>query len=270
MFDFHVGQDDKNSSKNIIEISQGGYSLPDRNYYFDKDQRAVEIRKKFVIHLENTFKIIGYNESKARKAAENLMKLETAIAASCRKREDTRDPWKNYNKISYKQLLEMAPNFEWDFFMIGSGIRGIDSVIVRQPEFFVALNNNLKSFAIEDWKNYLKYQLLQSLAWYLDDNTYSEFFSFYSKTLRGVKEPKPRWKRVTEVTNYTLGELIGQVYVAEYLPKGTKEKLLEIGTAIRDAYAERIKNLDWMSDATKEKALKKLYKIIMKDRKSVV
>jgi len=264
MFDFYIGQDDKNSSKNIISISQGGLSLPDRNYYFDKDQRAIEIRKKFVAHLENTFKIIGYIEPKAKKAAENLMKLETSIAASCRKREDTRDPWKNYNKISFKQLIETTPNFEWELFTKGSGLQCIDSVIVRQPEFLIAFNKNLKSFAIDDWKNYLKYQLLQSLAWFMDDKTYMEFFSFYSKTLHGVKEPKPRWKRVTEITNYSLGELIGQVYVDEYLPKGTKEKLLEIGTAIRESYSERIKKLDWMSDETKLKALKKLNSIIMK------
>ncbi len=264
MFDFGVSQDDKNSNKYAITISQGGLSLPDRNYYFDKDQRAADIRKKFIAHLENAFKILGYKESKAKITAEKLMKLETAIAASCRKREDTRNPWRNYNKVSFKNFVENNPNFEWIFFINGSGLHNIDSLIVRQPEFLTSLDKNLVLFSIEDWKSYLKYQLFRSMAWYLDDNSYIEFFNFYSVTLQGVKVPKPRWKRVAELTNLSLGELIGQVYVNEYLPKGTKEKLLEIGTAIRNVYAGRINNLDWMSDATKQKALKKLNAIIMK------
>lgn len=114
------------------------------------------------------------------------------------------------------------------------------------------------------WKDYLRYHLVRGLASYLDDNTYKETFSFFSTTLRGVTEPKPRWKRVTDQTNSALGELIGQVYVDEFLPKGTKEKLTEIGNAIKDVYADRIKNLDWMSDVTKEKALVKLSTIVMK------
>jgi putative endopeptidase len=122
----------------------------------------------------------------------------------------------------------------------------------------------LKTFALDDWKNYLKYHLVRGLARYLDDKTYRESFDFYSTTLRGVREPKPRWKRVVEQTDASLGELIGQVYVDEYLPKGTKKKLLEIGNAIKEVYADRIKRLDWMSDATKAKALKKLGTIIMK------
>jgi len=264
MFDFGVSQDDKNSNKYAITISQGGLSLPDRNYYFDKDQRAADIRKKFIAHLENAFKILGYKESKAKITAEKLMKLETAIAASCRKREDTRNPWRNYNKVSFKNFVENNPNFEWIFFINGSGLHNIDSLIVRQPEFLTSLDKNLVLFSIADWKSYLKYQLFRSMAWYLDDNSYIEFFNFYSVTLQGVKVPKPRWKRVAELTNLSLGELIGQVYVNEYLPKGTKEKLLEIGTAIRNVYAGRINNLDWMSDATKQKALKKLNAIIMK------
>jgi putative endopeptidase len=126
------------------------------------------------------------------------------------------------------------------------------------------MNGLLKSIPVADWKNYLKFHLFSNLAEYMDDKTYQESFTFYSKILEGVEEPKPRWKRVVEETNGSLGELIGQVYVKEYLPEGTKDKLLEIGNAIREVYAERIKNLDWMSPETKEKALVKLNGIVMK------
>lgn len=264
LFSFGVGQDDRISSKNAIFIAQGGLSLPDRRYYFDTDSSAAAIRQKFVEHVQRMFAIIGSDEVDAKKVAENLMKLETALAQACRKREDTRDPIKNYNKMSFKQLGKATPDLDWNIFMKAVGLRGVDTVIVGQPEFLTALNGDLKRFPISDWKKYLKYHLVRGLARCLDDKTYKEAFSFYATVLRGTPEPKPRWKRVVEQSDASLGELIGQVYVAEYLPKGTKEKLREIGNAIKAVYAERIKTLDWMSDATKAKALQKLYTIIMK------
>ena len=264
LFGFGVGQDDRISSKNAIFIGQGGLSLPDRRYYFDTDAGAVKIRQKFLEHVTNMFIIIGYDKAQATRAATSLVKLETALAKAARKREDTRDPIKNYNKLSFKQLVSSTPELDWSLFMDGVGLKDVDTVIVGQPEFLTSLNGQLKTTPLADWKNYLKFHLIRGLARYLDDRTYLESFSFYSTTLRGVKEPKPRWKRVVEQTNGSLGELLGQVYVTEYLPKGTKEKLKEIGTAIRDVYAGRIKALDWMSEATKAKALEKLSSMIMK------
>ncbi len=261
---FYVGQDDRISNKNAVMLYQGGLSLYDRKYYFDTDTRAIMIRQKFVDHMANMYKLSGYDDAKAKLAAENTMKIETALAKSSRKREDTRDPLKNYTKLSFKKLTETTPNVDWATFTKGVGLQNVDSVIVGQPEFFTALNGYLKSYTLNDWKNYLKFHLFRSLSEYVDDKTFQETFNFYSKILDGVEEPKPRWKRVVEQTNGSLGELIGQVYVKEYLPEGTKEKLLEIGNAIRTVYAERIKNLDWMSPETKEKALVKLDGIVMK------
>ena len=264
LFGFGIYQDSKISSKNAVQVWQGGLSLPDRSYYFDKDARTVQIRQKFEQHLVNMFRILKYDEAKAKAAASNMMELETALALASRKKEDTRDPHKNYHKLSYKQLSELTPNFNWLIFNNEAGLQNVDTVIVGQPEFLSALNKSLKKFSLEDWKNYLKYHFTRGMASYLDDATYMEAFSFYSQTIRGVQQPKPRWKRVVEQNDGYLGELIGQVYVTEYLPSGTKEKLIEIGNAVKSVYAERIKNLDWMSPATKEKALKKLGSMIMK------
>jgi putative endopeptidase len=264
LFRFGVGQDDKISSKIAVNISQGGLSLPDRNFYIDTDPRAVSTRQKFVTHLENTFMFMGYEPEKAKTAAKGLMKLETEMARASRKREDTRDPWSNYTKLSYKQLTESTPAIDWNIFMDGMGLHNVDSVIVSQPEFLKAVNGYLKSYTSDEWKNYLKYHLVRGLSGYLDDKTYTEFFGFYSGTLRGVKEPRPRWKRVVEQTDRSLGDLIGEVYVAEYLPVGTKEKMIIIGNDIKTVFAGRIKTLDWMSSATKEKALNKLSSVIMK------
>jgi putative endopeptidase len=264
LFQFYVGQDDKISNKIAVFLNQGGLSLPDRNFYFDTDSRAVSIRQKFITHLENTFKILGYSDEKAKTAANNLMKLETSMAGTSRKREDLRDPWSNYNKMPFKQLTGSTPDIDWKNFVNGVGLNYVDTVIVGQPEFFKSLDSYLRSYTIDEWKNYLKYHFIRSISGYLDDKTYLEFFSFYSSTLRGVKEPKPRWKRVVQQTNGSLGELIGQVYVDEYLPKGTKDKMVEIGNEIKAVYTERLKTLDWMSNATKEKALNKLSLVIMK------
>lgn len=264
LFAFGVYQDSKISSKNAVQIWQGGLSLPDRSYYFDKDARTIMIRKKFEQHLENMFRILKYDEPKAKAAASNMIKLETALALASRKKEDTRDPHKNYHKLSFKQLSELTPNFNWPLFDHEVGLQDVDTVIVGQPEFLSALNTSLKKFPLGDWKDYLKYHFTRGMASYLDDATYKEVFSFYSKTIRGVEQPKPRWKRVVEQNDGYLGELIGQVYVNEYLPAGTKEKLVEIGNTVKSVYAERIKNLDWMSEVTKEKALKKLESMIMK------
>jgi putative endopeptidase len=264
LFRFGVGQDDRISSKNAVFFSQGGLSLPDRTYYIDMDPRTVMVREKFVAHVMNIFRIMGQDEATAKKSADQLMKLETSLAKSARKREDTRDPLKNYNKLSFKQFTGTTPNLNWTIFIESVGLHNVDTVIVGQPEFLKAVNGYLKSFTLNDWKNYLKFHLLSGLSLYLDDKTYNESFSFYSTVLRGVKEPKPRWKRVVAQTDGSLGELIGQVYVNEYLPKGTKDKLLEIGNAIKAVYAERMKNLDWMSEATKKKAIEKLNAVIMK------
>jgi len=264
LFNMYVSQDDKNSSKYMVFLSQGGLSLPERSFYFDTDTRAKTIREKFVAHLCNMFEIMGYEKSQAKLAAAKLMEIQTSIAKTSRKREDTRDPLKNYTKMTFAKLSALTPNINWTIFMKGVGLTKVDTVVVGQPEFLTALNGYLKKYTVSDWKNYLKYQMLDELSPNLDDKTYMEDFNFYGKTLKGIEEPKPRWKRVVEYTDNALGELIGQVYVKDYLPEGTKEKLVEIGDAIKAVYAERIKALDWMGTATKEKALKKLDGVIMK------
>lgn len=264
LFNLDISQDDRISSKYVVEITQGGLSLPDRRYYFDRDARADSTRKKFIKHLENVYRMMGMDSKNAGIAASGQMMLETVLAKVSRKSEDTRDPLENYNKLTFAQLAGLTPHFNWNDFMNYAGLHDVDSVIVRQPDFMKGLDAILENTSVGDLKNYLKYQLLKGLSYSLDDRTYGEFFDFYEKTLAGISTPRPRWKRVVTQTNGQLGDLIGQVYVNEYLPKGTREKLLEIGNAVKQIYAERIRKLDWMSDQTKAKALIKLDKIIMK------
>lgn len=264
MFDLYVGQDDKMSSKHAVFLRQGGINLPDRSFYLEQDDRSKSIRNDYLAHLQRMFGIIGYDSLKAKSAAASVMALETQLAKASRPIEDTRDPQRNYNKMALNGLEKSTPNFDWKTFLTGIGLRNPDTVIVGQPEFLTAWNKALRETPMSVWGPYLQYHYLRGLAPYLDDNTYAEQFSFYGTTMRGISEMKPRWKRVVDQTNSSLGELIGQVYVAEYLPKGTKEKLVQIGEDIRSVYAGRIKNLTWMSDSTKVRALDKLSSMVMK------
>ncbi len=259
-FSFYVGQDDKISTKYALFLGQGGLGLGNRDYYFNTDEQTVKIRTEYVKHLQAMLKLIGQNEA----GATSIMKLETDLAKASRKLEDLRDPVKNYNKMTVASLGKITSNINWNSIFPVLGVAKADSVIVGQPEFYKALNTFVKSYSIDDWKTYLKWDLVNSYAPYLNSTIEKQNFKFYSTVMNGVAKQKPRWKRVVGQTDGYLGELIGQVYVAEYLPKGSKEKLLEIGNNIRDVYADHIKKLDWMSAATKVKALNKLSKIVMK------
>ncbi len=264
-FIFYVGQDDKISSKYALIFYQGGLGLGQRDYYFNTDARTENIRKEYVKHIVAMLKLIGQDESLAGKNSEAIMKLETELAKSSRKLEALRDPIKNYNKMSLTQFNKLTSNIAWNEILPEMGIKNADSVVVGQPEFYETLNTLLKKYSIDNWKTYLKWNAVNSYATYLNKELEQQDFKFYSTIMNGVTEQKPRWKRVVEQTNNSsLGELIGQVYVDEYLPKGSKEKLLEIGNNIRDVFAEHLKKLDWMSDSTKTKALSKLSAIVMK------
>lgn len=263
-FSFYLGQDDKISTKYALFFHQGGLGLGDRDYYFNTDAEALNIRKEYVKHVETMMQLIGQDKAASLKNAQAIMKLETDLAKVSRKMEALRDPVKNYNKMTVAQFKTLAPNLNADKMLTVMKVAKADSVIVGQPEFYKGLNQLLKSYSLEDWKAYLKWDLLSSYAPYLNKAIDQQNFKFNGTVLSGIKKQKPRWKRVVGRTDASLGELIGQVYVTEYLPKGTKEKLLEIGNNIRSVYADHIKKLDWMSPKTKEKALNKLSKIVMK------
>lgn len=263
-FSFYVSQDDKISSKNALFLRQGGLGLGERDYYFNTDIETSNIRLEYLKHIQAMLQLIGDKPEVALQNANSIMKLETELAKNSRKMEALRDPVKNYNKMTVSDLNKITSNIDWNKSLVDFGISKADSIIVGQPEFYKGLNTMLKTYSIPDWKTYLKWNLINSYASYLSSDFEKQNFKFFGTILSGIKKQKPRWKRVVQQTDGSLGELIGQVYIDEYLPKGSKEKLLEIGNNIRDVYAEHIKKLDWMSAPTKAKALQKLSKIVMK------
>jgi putative endopeptidase len=263
-FSFYVFQDDKISSKHALFFAQGGLGLGSRDYYFNVDKQSITIKNEYVKHLQKMMQLLGSDAKMANNSANVIMKIESDLAKNSRKLEALRDPVKNYNKMSLAEFKSITPNIAWENVLPKLGISKADTVIVGQPEFYKGLDKAITAYSLTDWKTYLKWDLLNTYASYLNNAVEKQNFAFFSTVMNGVKKQKPRWKRVVEQTDASLGELVGQVYVADYLPKGSKEKLLEIGNNIRDVYAQHIKKLDWMSEITKKKALQKLSKIVMK------
>ncbi|MEP6949783.1 MAG: M13 family metallopeptidase [Ginsengibacter sp.] len=263
LFGDYVAQDDKNSEMMAYKLDQGGLGMPNRDYYFKTDSRTENIRTAYRQYLLITFKQLGNDDATAQKDADAVYALETKLAKASRKLEDLRDPYKNYNKMNVAGLTRLAANINWDDFTKNIGITKIDSVIVGQPEFYSALNHEIQSTSIADWKSYLQFHLIQSYSGYLDSTSFNNAFA-YGRNLSGAKEPRPRWKRVLDAEEGAMGEALGQLFVKEYFNETAKKRYINMVEAIRDAYKDRINKLSWMSDSTKQKALAKLSAITKK------
>jgi putative endopeptidase len=262
MFSSYIGQDDMNSDKMALMLSQGGLGLPNRDYYFNTDERTKKIRDAYPKHIERMFNLSAFaplSETKAK--SEGIMRLETRLAKASRKLEDLRDPYKNYNKYAVADLKKITPGIDWQILLPLMNIKNLDTVIVGQPEFFREVNAALATENIEVWKDYLKWCLLNNMSSYLNAELEEANFSFYGQTLSGVKKQKPRWKRVLDEEEEAMGEALGQLFVKEYFNATAKKRYNDMVEDIRDALKERIKKLDWMSEGTKQKALVKLSKM---------
>ncbi len=251
-----VGQDAKNSVKMVMQLRQSGLGLPNRDYYFKSDARTVKIRNDYAEkHLPAMLKFAG-DQNPAD--AQMVYKIETALADSSRTLVALRDPYKNYNKLSLQQLNALTPNINWNALLPALELTVVDSVIVGQPEYYRAVDKALMQFDINAWKAYFKWKLISAYAPFLNKEIDDENFRFNGTMLSGRKEQLPRWKRVLDTENALMGELLGQLFVKEYFPASSKKRYADMVEAIRQAYREHIQKLDWMSDATKQKALQKL------------
>ncbi|MES2848132.1 MAG: M13 family metallopeptidase, partial [Bacteroidota bacterium] len=257
LFSEYIAQDDKNSEVMAYTMRQGGLGMPNRDYYFNSDERTVNIRAAYKDYLLKTLKQLGNDDATAQKNVTAIYTLEEKLAKASRKLADLRDPYKNYNKMSLEGLGKIAGNINWGDFIKNSGITKLDSVIVGQPEFYTALSNELKATPLDVWKNYLSIRVIQSYAAYLDKTTYDNYF-IYRKTLTGATEQRPRWKRALDAEEDAMGEVLGQLFVKEYFNETAKKRYSDLVEAIRGAFKDRIAKLAWMNDSTKQKAYAKL------------
>ncbi len=253
-----ISQDEKNSSAMALHFYQGGIGLPNRDYYFNNDPRTKNIRDEYAKHLVNMFKLLGDDNAKAKKNGAVIMKLETALAKASRKLEDLRDPYANYNKMSVSDFNKLTPSVNWVDLLGKMNMHNIDSVIIGQPEFYKEVENSLKTVSIEEWKTYLRWNLVNAFAGELNDAINKEHFHFFGTVMSGVKEQRPRWKRVLDNEEGYLGDALGQLYVQKYYSPETKKRYQQLTDNTLEAFRARIEKLDWMSEQTKKKALAKL------------
>ncbi|GAB4332996.1 MAG: M13 family metallopeptidase [Calditrichia bacterium] len=258
LFHLFAEQDKKNSEMNIAWLYQGGLGLPDRDYYLEKDKRSQEIREKYVAHVQKMFELMGEQPEQAAKIAQKIMNFETRLAKASMTRLEQRNPQATYNPVSVKDLARKVRGWNWKIYFKTVGLEDPGTINLAQPEFFKNIGKMLVDESLDSWKLYLKWHLIHNTAEYLSSDFEKENFAFYGTVLSGQQKMKPRWKRVLQETSRSLGELVGQIYVEKFFPPEAKEKALALVMNLKDAFRERIKQLEWMSPVTKQRALAKL------------
>ena len=261
-FAIGVVEDFKDPTQYMLLTWQSGLGLPDREYYFLDDAKSKEIRRKYVVHIQTMLELGGI--ASPAEIAPKIMALETTLAAKQMKKEQTRDMVKLYNKYAIKNLNQLMPDFDWTAMMDNAGIINQQNIVVTQVEYIKSLNNIIKTTPLDTWKAYLKWSVIDASAMSLSTAIDNANFNFYSKTMEGIERQKPLWRRGVEKVNANLGEIVGEVYVKKHFQPETKEKVTILVKNLLAAYAESIKNLDWMGPETKKQALDKLSKITLK------
>ncbi|WP_064198343.1 MULTISPECIES: M13 family metallopeptidase [Emticicia] len=254
---FRVGPDIKNSSINIVNLSQTGIGLPERDYYFRTDSSTRFTQKSYQNYLSTLLKLTGVDASMADKMATAAYAIERELAASHKTNIERRNVQANYNKLAVTAITQRQPNIGWPLFFKELGVK-VDSVNMQQPAYYDRLNGLLTSVSIEDWKAYLRTETLVSYADFLSKPFTKASFE-YAKVLSGQATQKPRGEEITEAVDRSLGHGLAQLYVKKYFPEEAKRRMKELVKNLKTAFENRITNLDWMSDSTKAKAKEKLY-----------
>jgi len=257
-FDFGVDVDEKDSSKQIAEASQGGTSLPDRDYYLSDSKHFADIRAQYVEHMKKMFALAGDTPEQAANEAAAVMEIETAMAKAFLTRTELRDPEKVYHIYSVADFQKLIVNFDWQAFLEVIPMRHFDTLNLATPEYFKALNTLLKDQPLSAWKSYMRWHVLHGEAAYLSTPFFNENFAFFSQTLSGQQEPAPRWKQCTIATDGALGEAVGQDWVLRNFPPAAKQSMDKLVAALEKSLGDDIKTLPWMTDATKKAAEEKL------------
>ncbi|PYK48160.1 MAG: hypothetical protein DME20_09755 [Verrucomicrobia bacterium] len=257
-FDFGAGQDAKDSTRDIAQAMQGGLGMPDRDYYTKQDADMKEKREKYVAHVAKMLTLLGEPADKASDDAKKILALETKLAEASRTRVQLRDPIKNYNKMGVRQLQDLTPDWNWSDYFKKINLVEPGDINVHQPEFFKSANDLFRSASLDDWKAYLRWQLINATAPDLSKDFVDEDFDFKERVLRGTQQIKPRWKRVILSEDGEIGEALGKLYVGFYFPPEAKARALDLVNNLKEALADRINTLEWMDEPTKQEALKKL------------
>lgn len=251
-----VDQDLKRSSHYILYLGQAGLGMPDRDYYLKDGPEQKRVREAYRKHIVKIFKLLKMPGTERKR--DTVMRIETMLAKASMDKVSMRDPHKIYHKKSRAELARLAPGIAWKAYFPELGLKQPQPLIVCQPEFMKSMSRMLQTLPLADWKTYLTFHVANDLASSLSQPFVNESFSFYGKVLSGQKKQKPLWRRALGAVNGSVGEEFGKLYVKHHFTAAAKRKMNILVSELFEAYEERIKNLDWMSAATKRKALKKL------------
>ena len=257
LMDIYVYNDLINSDKMSLYLSQGGLGLPNRDYYFNNDERSANIRKEYLNHIAIMLEYVGEPKETCIRSAEDIIALETILAHKSRKLEDLRDPHANYNPYSKTKLKELNTMYNWDIWFSALNINQ-DTIIIGQPEFFKEIDQLFAKTNLTVWRNYLKWNLVHSLASTLNKSIEKENFRFYGQVLNGIEVQKPRWKRSIRALENAMGDNLGQEYVKLFFGEKEKKRYSDMVENVRSTFSEHIAQLDWMTPETKKKAQEKL------------
>jgi putative endopeptidase len=260
VFGLFVDTDAKRSDHYIAYLNQGGISLPDESYY--REPKFEPIRKAFAAHVAKILELAGVPAPK--EASATVVALETRLARSHWDRVKNRNDTLTYNKKDLKALAMLAPGIDWEQWLGGLGAKGLDQVIVRQPDFFKALARTLDEVPIADWKTWLTWRVVSESAPLLSKPLVDQNFAFYGRTLTGATENRPRWKRGVSAVEAAMGFAVGKLYVEKHFPPAARDRMKALVNNLIEAYRDDIQALDWMSPETKTRALEKLAKFTPK------
>ena len=263
-FRFNSTQDAKDSTQVIGAALQGGLGLPEREYYLKEDDKSKQLREAYTKHVAKMLELLGDSADQSATEAATVLKIETALATASMKNTDLRDPDKTYHKMMLADLKTLTPTFSWEAYFKAVGHPELKEINVGQPDFFRALDAQLTTTPLDDWKTYLRWHLVHSAAPGLPERFVAEDFAFSGKTLTGAKENQPRWKRCVQATDRALGEALGQVYVQKYFPPEAKARALEMVHNLIAALRDDLQTLSWMGPETRAQATAKLAAFALK------
>ena len=263
-FGLYVGADKKDSNKNVVYLGPGSLGLPDRDYYVSADKDPTEKRAKYVLHVAKMLNFLGETNKKAADNAKRILAFETSMSKPRFDRVEARDGRKSYNPMTIAELQKLVPAINWDLFLNTVGYKNLNTIVVSQPKYMAALQTLFAQGNVEDWKAYMKWNLLRGASTELSTGLETANWDFYSKTLSGAVQQKPLEERALQTINGATGEALGKLYVDKMFPAEAKAKAAKMIDYVVRAYANRINNLTWMSAETKVKALEKLNKMTIK------
>ncbi|HYN02561.1 MAG TPA: M13 family metallopeptidase [Vicinamibacteria bacterium] len=263
-FGFGSNQDFEDSTQVIAFADAGGLGLPDRDYYTKTDAKSEEIRTKYVAHVQRMLELAGETAASAAADARTVMAMETALATASLTRVERRDPYKIFHRFDRAALKALTPAFDWDAYLREQGVGEVKLANVTEPAFYKELDRLIGAESLDAWKAYLRWHIVSARASYLSRAFVAADFDFYRRTLRGVSEEQPRWKKCVRFVDRDLGEALGQVFVAKTFSPETKAKTVEMTKYVEEVMADEVRELPWMSAQTKQRALEKLGTIVNK------